>query len=169
MLFCVTFEHVFTVKAWHVQLHKEFIGFNIFFLTEISCLKLKFLCCVYRQREKEIFDFFFFQLHLSVIKICSIHKQPVKPGIIHTYREPSSLPQVVSAPLVQFPKLGLHQMFQCLPCCRQRPSFLSSPGELYVFSYFMFHSLSFVGGQPSISSKPARQSGSELNQTSRLL
>lgn len=30
MLFCVTFEHVFIVKAWHVQLHKEFIGFSIF-------------------------------------------------------------------------------------------------------------------------------------------
>lgn len=52
------------------------------------------------------------------MKICSIPKQAVKPGIIHTwdtedtYREPSFLPhQLVSAPLVQIPKVGIHQMF----------------------------------------------------------
>lgn len=121
MLFSVTFEHVFTVKAWHVQLHKEFIGFNIFFLTEISCSKLKVLCCIYRHREKEIFNFFFFQLNLylhRVMKIRSIPKQAVKPGIIHTWdtedtrREPSFLShQLVSAPLVQIPKMGILQMF----------------------------------------------------------
>lgn len=165
MLFCVTFEHVFTVKAWHVQLHKEFIGFSVFFLTEISCSKLKFLCCVYRQRERD-FGFFFFHLDLYLhraMKICSIPKQAVKPGIIHTWdtcRKPSFLPhQAVSAPLVQIPRLGIHQMFWCLPPCRERPSFLSRPGELCVFLYFLFHSLSSVGGQPSISSKPTSQSG----------
>lgn len=62
VLSCVTFEHVFTVKAWHVQLHKEFIGFRVFFLMEISCSKLNFLCCVHREREKEAFDFFFFNI-----------------------------------------------------------------------------------------------------------
>lgn len=85
---------------------------SIFFLNGDFLLEIEVsLLCIQTERERDFWFFFFFQLHLSVIKICSIHKQPVKPGIIHTYREPSSLPQVVSAPLVQFPKLGLHQMF----------------------------------------------------------
>lgn len=35
------FEHVFTEEAGHMLPHKELIGFNPFFKTEISWLKLK--------------------------------------------------------------------------------------------------------------------------------
>lgn len=51
VLFCkcvsVSFEHVFTVKARHVQPHKELIGFNLFFFMEISWSKLKSVSAVF--------------------------------------------------------------------------------------------------------------------------
>ena len=43
----MSFEHVFTVKAWHVHPHKDSIGFIFFFLTEISWSKLKSVSAVF--------------------------------------------------------------------------------------------------------------------------
>lgn len=37
---CMSFEHVFTVKAWHVQPHKESIGFDIIFFNGDFLVKI---------------------------------------------------------------------------------------------------------------------------------